>query len=222
MVQRSFTKIAWKNLVCYLKYLERIKHCLRIYVIEGCVMGLINRMIRAARLDVSLYEEVEKDVKATDQAILVVVIASICAGIGGAIGGQMTGGLGGLVYGLVVGAITSLIGWFVWSFITYFIGTRVFKGPKTEATYGELLRCIGFSSSPGVIRIFSFIPILGGVIVFVAMIWSLVAMVVAVRQALDFSTGRAIATCLVGFLVLVVISAAVAVLTAGLYTILPM
>ncbi|TRO57431.1 hypothetical protein E2P64_04955 [Candidatus Bathyarchaeota archaeon] len=185
-------------------------------------MGLINRMIRAARLDVSLYEEVEKDVKAMDQAILVVVIASICAGIGTAIGGQMTGGLGGLVFGLVVGAITALIGWFIWSFITYFIGTRVFKGPKTSATYGQLLRCIGFSASPGVIRILSFIPILGGVIVFVAMIWSLVAMVVAVRQALDFSTGRAIATCLVGFIVLVIISAAVGMLTAGLFNILPM
>jgi hypothetical protein len=176
-------------------------------------------MIRAARLDVSLYEEVEKDVKATNQAILVVVISSICAGIGLAIGGQMAGGLGGLVPGLVIGAITALVGWFVWSFITYFIGTKLFKGPKTEATYGELLRCIGFSSSPGVLRILFFIPILGAIIVFIASIWSLVAMVIAVRQALDFSTGRAIATCLVGFIVMVVISAAVAMLTAGLIAI---
>jgi hypothetical protein len=194
-------------------------NCLRICVIEGCEMGLINRMIRAARLDVSLYEEVEKDVKATNQAILVVVISSICAGIGLAIGGQMAGGLGGLVPGLVIGAITALVGWFVWSFITYFIGTKLFKGPKTEATYGELLRCIGFSSSPGVLRILFFIPILGAIIVFIASIWSLVAMVIAVRQALDFSTGRAIATCLVGFIVMVVISAAVAMLTAGLIAI---
>ncbi len=182
-------------------------------------MDLINRMIRAARLDVSLYEEVEKDVKATNQAILVVVISSICAGIGLAIGGQMAGGLGGLVPGLVIGAITALVGWFVWSFITYFIGTKLFKGPKTEATYGELLRCIGFSSSPGVLRILFFIPILGAIIVFIASIWSLVAMVIAVRQALDFSTGRAIATCIVGFIVMVVISAAVAMLTAGLIAI---
>ncbi|MGB6680895.1 MAG: YIP1 family protein, partial [Candidatus Bathyarchaeia archaeon] len=94
--------------------------------------------------------------------------------------------------------------------------------PKTEATYGELLRCIGFSSSPGVLRILIFIPILGAIIVFIASIWSLVAMVIAVRQALDFSTGRAIATCIVGFIVMVVISAAVAMLTAGLFNILPM
>ena len=184
-------------------------------------MSLVSRMIRAARLDVSLYEEVEKDVKAMDQAILVVIIASLCAGVGMAIGGQMAGGLSGLGFGLTVGAITALIGWFIWSFITYFIGTRVFKGPKTSATYGELLRPIGFSATPGVLRIFSFIPILGGVIAFVAMIWSLVAMVVAVRQALDFSTGRAIATCIVGFIVLIIISAAVAMLSAGLFNIMP-
>ena len=179
-------------------------------------MGILDRMIRAAKLDASLYEEVEKDVTATNQAILVVVIVSICTGIGGAIGGQMAGGIGGPVFGLIVGTIVALIGWFIWSFITYFIGTRLFKGPKTKATYGELLRCIGFSYSPGTLRILSFIPILGGIIVFIALIWSLIAMVIAVRQALDFSTGRAIATCIVGFIVLVIISAAVAMLTAGL------
>jgi hypothetical protein len=104
----------------------------------------------------------------------------------------------------------------VWSFITYFIGTRVFKGPQTEATYGQLLRCIGFSDSPLVLSILSFIPLLGGLIGFVAWIWALVAMVIAVRQALDFSTGRAIATCIVGFIVLIVISAIVGLLTGGL------
>lgn len=179
-------------------------------------MGLLNRMIRAAKLDASLYEEVEKDATATNQALLVVVIASVFSGIGSAIGGQMAGGTGGPVVGLVVGVVTALVGWFVWSFITYFIGTRLFKGPQTEATYGQLLRCIGFSDSPLVLSILSFIPILGGIISFVASIWSLVAMIVAVRQALDFSTGRAIATCIVGFIVLVVLSAAVALLTGGL------
>jgi hypothetical protein len=179
-------------------------------------MGLVDRMIRAAKLDVSLYEEVEKDTTATNQAVLVVVIASVCSGIGAAIGGQMTSGVAGFGVGLVAGAVTALVGWFVWSFITYFIGTRVFKGPHTEATYGQLLRCIGFSDSPLVLSILSFIPILGGIISFVASIWALVAMVIAVRQALDFTTGRAIGTCIVGFIVLIVVSAIVAFMTGGL------
>jgi len=169
-------------------------------------------MVRAAKLDSSLYEEVEKDTTATNQAILVVVIASVFSGIGSAVGGPM----GGLAVGLVVGVITALVGWFIWSFITYFIGTRVFKGPQTEATYGQLLRCIGFSDSPLLLGILGFIPLLGGIISFIASIWALVAMIIAVRQALDFSTGRAIATCIVGFIVLIIISAVVALLTGGL------
>jgi hypothetical protein len=182
----------------------------------GLWMGLLDRMVRAAKLEVSLYEEVEKDASATNQALLVVVIASVCSGIGAAISGQMASGLGGFSAGLVVGAIIALFGWLVWSFITYFIGTRVFKGPQTEATYGQLLRCIGFSDSPLVLSILSFIPFLGWIISFVASIWALVAMVIAVRQALDFSTGRAIATCIVGFIVLIVVSAIVGLLTGGL------
>jgi hypothetical protein len=168
-------------------------------------MDIVNRMIRAAKLDVSLYEEVEKDKTVTNQALLVVVIASICAGIGRAISGHLISGIEGLVTGLVVGLVVSLVGWLIWSFITYIIGTRLFKGPQTEATYGQLLRCIGFSDSPGVLGIFAFIPILGPIIVFIALIWMLVAMIIAVRQALDFSTGRAIATCVVGAIVYVVL-----------------
>ena len=172
-------------------------------------------MIRAAKLDSSLYEEVEKDTAATNQALLVVVIASVCAGIGSAISGHMAVGPAGLIYGLVTGVILALIYWLIWSFITYFLGTRIFKGSQTKATYGELLRCIGFSDSPGVLGILIFLPVIGWVIGFIAWIWALVAMVIAVRQALDFSTGRAIATCIVGFIVMVIISALVAGLAAG-------
>ncbi len=183
-------------------------------------MGILDRMIRAAKLDVSLYEEVEKDVAATNQAILVVVITSICSGIGTAIGGHMRAGLGGFIFGLVVGIISALVGWLIWSFITYFIGTRVFRGPQTEATYGQLLRCIGFSDSPRALAILSFVPVLGGIAAFAAMVWSLVAMVIAVRQALDFTTGRAIATCIIGFIALIIISAIVGAVTGGLYTLI--
>ena len=92
----------------------------------------------------------------------------------------------------------------------------MFKGPQTEATYGQLLRCIGFSDSPLVLGILGFIPLVGWIIGFVASIWALVAMIIAVRQALDFSTVRAIATCIVGFIVLLVVSAIVGLMTGGL------
>ena len=139
--------------------------------------NFLDRMLRAAKLDVNLYEEVEADTGAMRQAIGVVVLSSIAAGIGSI----ATGGLGGIL----MGTIAALIGWFVWAFLTYYIGTKLLPEPQTRADLGELLRTIGFSSSPGLIRVLGIIPGLGGVVFIVASIWMLVTMVIAVRQALD-------------------------------------
>jgi hypothetical protein len=178
--------------------------------------SMINRMIRASKLQSSLYEEVEADKSATSQALLAVIIVSIIAGIGVAIQGIIFGA-GGLfiVLGFIGGIVASLVGWLAWSFFAWLIGTTILKGPETSATWGELLRTIGFAYSPGVFRFFAFIPILGGLISFLALIWSLVAGVIAVRQALDFSTGRAIATCIIGWIIYVIIAFLVGALLFG-------
>ena len=155
-------------------------------------------MIRAAKLDVNLYEEVEADKGAMGQAMVVVVFSSVAAGIGSV-------GTAG-IKGLVLGTIAALVGWFIWAFLTYFIGTRLLPEPQTKADYGELLRTIGFSSSPGVLRVLGIIPLLGSILSFICSIWMLVAMVIAVRQALDYkSTWRAVGVCLIGWIVQIVI-----------------
>src|SRR3990172_7554845 len=105
---------------------------------------LWERMIRAAKLDASLYEEVEADRGALGQAPAVVVLASVAAGVGA----SASGGIGGLL----LGTIAALAGWYIWAFLTYWIGTRFLPEPQTSANYGELLRTIGFSSAPGMIR----------------------------------------------------------------------
>ena len=178
--------------------------------------SMINRMIRAAKLEVALYEEVEADTSATGQAVLSVVLVSVIAGIGTAIGTIIAGGGILILWGLLAGIVGSLVGWLAWSFFTWLLGTTIFKGPETKATWGELMRTIGFAYSPGVFRFFSFIPIVGVVINFGVLIWSLIAGVIAVRQALDFSTGRAIATCIVGWIIYLVIIILVGVLIGGL------
>ncbi len=160
--------------------------------------SLVERMIRAAKLDVNLYEEVEADTGATRQAMLVVVLSSLAAGIGS------VGGAG--LMGLLFGALSALAAWYIWAFLTYFIGTRFLPEPQTEADVGQLLRTIGFSSSPGLLRVAGIIPGLTGIIFAVTGVWMLVAMVIAVRQALDYhGTGRAIAVCVIGWMVQVVI-----------------
>lgn len=156
--------------------------------------SFIDRIIRAAKLDPNLYEEVEADKTSMGQAIGVVVLSGVAAGIGAV----STYG----AVGVVNGTVWALIGWFVWAGLTYLIGTKLLPEPQTSSNFGELLRTIGFASSPGLIRVMGIIPGLGGVIFFAASIWMLVAMVIAVRQALDYtSTGRAVGVCLIGWII---------------------
>ncbi len=169
--------------------------------------SLQDRMIRAAKLDVQLYEEVEADRGAMGQATTVVVLSAVAAGVG-------SGG-GGLI-ALVVGTIAALVAWYVWAFLTYFIGTRLLPEPQTRADHGELLRTIGFSSAPGVLRVFGIIPGLMSLVFLVTGVWMLVAMIIAVRQALDYSsTLRAVGVCLIGWVVQAAILVAVALLVGA-------
>ena len=153
-----------------------------------------NRMVRAAKLDANLYEEVEADKQAMGQAMGVVVLASLAAGIGSV---GTTG-----ISGLLLGTVAALAGWFIWALITFYVGTKLLPEPQTEADYGELLRTTGFSSSPGLLRILGVVPLLGTIIFVVCGIWMLVAMVIAVRQALDYkSTWRAVGVCVIGWII---------------------
>jgi len=153
-----------------------------------------DRIIRASKLDVNLYEEVEADKSALTQAMGVVILSSLAAGLGSITIGGSTG--------VMIGTISALIGWLIWSYLTYIIGTKLLPTPETKADYGELLRTIGFSSSPGLIRILGIIPGLGEIVFMVAGIWMLVAMIIAVRQALDYqSTLRAIGVCIIGWII---------------------
>lgn len=156
--------------------------------------GLVERMIGAAKLDAATYEEVEADRQATGQAALVVALASVAGGLG-------TIGQGGM-RSVLLATLVNLLGWVMWAAVTYVVGTRLLPGPRTQADLGELLRTIGFSSSPGVLNVAGVIPGVGRVVAVVVSLWMLAAMVVAVRQALDFDgTGRAVAVCVVGFIV---------------------
>ncbi len=163
---------------------------------------LAERMIGAARLDPKTYEEVEHDEAATTQAMLVVVLASLASGI--AVFGQAG------FLGLVLGAVMALVGWVIWAAIVYFVGTRILPTAETEADLGQLLRTLGFSASPGLLAVFGVIPGLGVLVRVVASVWQLAAMVVAIRQALDYeSTGRAVGVCLIGWLAYLVFTWAV-------------
>jgi hypothetical protein len=167
--------------------------------------SIVDRMIRASRLDEHLYEEVEHDPDATGQAAIVVVGTSIAAGIGGA---------GAGIVWIPVVAVISLLAWALYAWLTYFIGTRMLAGPDTSASWSELARTLGYANSPRALMIVAFVPVLGVIVGIVVSIWVLIATIIAIRAALDFSTGRAIGTAIIGWLAqAIVLGIAVAIST---------
>jgi hypothetical protein len=144
----------------------------------------IRRYVQAALLDVDLYNEVEADATLNRQAAAVVAIATALTGLGSVAAMEVN-----VFVGIVTGVVTGLMGWLVWSAISLIVGTRLFSG---TSDYGEMLRVIGFAYAPLAIGV---IPWLG----FIGALWSLVAAVIAVREGLDFSTGRAVVTMATGW-----------------------
>ena len=159
--------------------------------------SIVNKMVRAAKLDIDLYEEVEADRTATGQAFMVVLISSIAAGLGLVLQVLLFSDndieATDIIWALIGGVLSATVMWLVFAWLAYFVGTRFLAGPETSADWGELLRTLGFSTAPGVLRI---VPLLN----FFVFIWMIVTAVVAVRQALDFTTGRAIGTILVAII----------------------
>ena len=156
--------------------------------------SFVDRLIGAARLDSSVYEEVEHDRNATGQAAIVIVAGAIAAGIAG-LGNE---GVVGLALGIVLG----LAGWAVYAWLTYFIGTKILAGPETSADWGELARTLGFANTPGILLVLGIVSAVSGLVLAIVGIWTLVTTVVAVRAALDIGTGRAIAVAVIGWIVL--------------------
>ena len=138
-----------------------------------------NRVFRSIKIDPDVYDEVQKDKTATLSAAIVVVISSLAAGIAAKQLGASS---------FIFAPILSLVSWFVWAYIVYFVGVKLFPDAKTKTTHAALLRAIGFSSAPGIIRVFGFTPELMTVTFIGSALWMLACMVVAVRQTLNFKS----------------------------------
>jgi hypothetical protein len=157
-------------------------------------MTFLQRAIGAARLEVPVFEEIEADRTATGQALIIVVLSSFAAGIGFTAGAYTTPVLHRVMLALLL--------WLFWAISTYIVGVYLMPEAQTHTTVGELLRTIGFAAAPGTLRILGVIPLVGGTIYAISTVWMLVAMVIAIRQALDYnSTGRAVIVCVITWMI---------------------
>lgn len=167
--------------------------------------SLQERVIGALTLKATTFEEVENDASATSQAAMVVA----AVGIAGGIASIRAGGVTGIVLGVVVG----LIGWAIGSFVVLMVGTKLFPGKNTKADMGQMLRVLGFAQAPGLVGVLGIIPFLGLLIQLAVAIWTIVAMVIGVRQALDYDdTIKAVIVCVVAWVIMFAVT-----LIAGMF-----
>jgi len=158
---------------------------------------MLNRMLRAAMLDKKLFEEVENDPSLDQEAMTVVALIAVVAGLLGFIFDVLFGkGIGSALIGLIFGVIWTVVGYFIYAYLAYFIGVNLFNG---TADFGELRRTLGYSYTPMILGV---IPCLGTI---VGGIWAFVAGIIAVREALDVDTTKAVLTVLISLVVMLII-----------------
>ena len=154
----------------------------------------VQRIVGAARLDTATYEEVEADRSATAQAAAVVGLVAVASGLGLLSAGGVSS--------LLMAAVGALLGWAVWAVVIYLVGAKWLPESTTRADVGQVMRTLGFAQAPGLLRVFGWVPLVGGLVYLVATLWTIASTVVAVRQALDYSsTGRALGVTVLGFAV---------------------
>lgn len=167
-----------------------------------------DRVVGAMKLDPNTFEEIERDPTAMGQAVGVIALAAVSAGIGNI----WYGGVSGILFGI----ISSLIGYVLWAVVVWLVGTKVMPDPATKADFPETFRVIAFAAAPGLFGAVTIIPLLGWLLMFLIWVWSIAAMVVAVRQVLDYSdTFKAVIVVLIGFVVNLVVWATLAMMSVG-------
>ncbi len=159
-----------------------------------------DRVVGAMKLDANTFEDIERDPTALGQAVGVIALAAVSAGIGN----LWYGGITGIIFGVII----SLIGYAVWALVVWLVGTKIMPDPATKADFPEAFRVIGFAAAPGLFSAITIIPILGWLLMLLIWLWSIAAMVIAVRQVLDYTdTFKAVIVVLIGFVVQLVVSA---------------
>ena len=163
---------------------------------------MLSRMLGAASLNRETFEDVEHDRSATLQAVGVVILVSIASGLGGLFAGDVD-----LLRGVVFGIIRGVLSWGVWAGAALLIGTTILKTPSTRADWGEVARGTGFAQTPGLLNVLVFVPVLGEMVRIVTFFWQLAAMLMAIKESLDYeSLWRAFFVVLIALIPVVILN----------------
>jgi hypothetical protein len=152
---------------------------------------------KALALDGNFYENAANTHRNQRIALTIVILSAISHALGSAvilIINRATVLM--LISSLAIDAFSIAIGYYFWTFTIWKIGKWL---KRDSLTYKDLLIPIGFAYAPQILNFLTVIPLLGRPIELLLALWSLLAVIVAVRQGLDIKTRTAAAICLVGW-----------------------
>jgi len=158
---------------------------------------MLDRIIRMIKLDFPVFKDIESDPKATTEAAIVVAAASVLSAIGSAIGAERP------FMAFLGGVISGVLGWIVWSYVSYFVGSVLYK---SQGTFNNMLRVIGYANAPRLLGVLNIIPCIGWIGGLAGAILALVASIMAIREGLNVDSGQAIIVAVVGWLALLLVS----------------
>jgi hypothetical protein len=164
---------------------------------QGSANSIVERAIKVVKLEPRVFDIIARDPTATQQAAIVVGVVALASAIGGAADG---------ISGFIVGLIGAILGWLIFAGLAWFFGTNIFGTPTTVTNWESLLRTLGYAQAPNVLAIFGIIPLIGWIPALIGSIWAIVTAVVAIRETLDFSTGRAVITAIVAWIATAIVA----------------
>lgn len=166
---------------------------------------MLDRMIRAVRLDRTLFRQVADNPEFTNEAVIVAIIVSVVASLG-ALAGENP-------FLLFIGQLANqiLLGWLLWALVAYFVGTNLFKGRSAPM---EMIRTLAYAGVPRLLGVFAFIPCVGWIAALAGWVLSIIAGVIAIRESMEFDTTSAVVTALVGFILYIIASVVIGMVLA--------
>lgn len=172
---------------------------------------LINDIRRAVTFDASFYRQAANDDRYSQQALTIVMVVAALSGVGAFLSNIFSANFIGAIVGLVLGIGFAIVGYFVWVYVVQYVGAQFFQG---RATAPQLQRTLGYAYAPTVLGFFSFIPCLGGLVALAGSLWALACGFFAVREVHQLDDGKTLLTVIIGWVVVMVISAIVAMIGA--------
>ncbi|MEZ4864310.1 MAG: hypothetical protein R3C14_23560 [Caldilineaceae bacterium] len=145
---------------------------------------------QAIRLEPTIYADIQRLPGGLVIAMMVVILAGLSESLGQSII-LFINRVSPIRFtlSLLITAASHLIGYGLWSVTIWLLGVHVFA--RTESLTAAA-SAVGLAYAPQILAFFELTPFLGNPFSIILSLWSMVAIVVAIRIGLDLETGQAI------------------------------